>query len=236
MSTQPQVYQEHQAATRLMSKTESRRFKFIVLTWLLAVVASTISAFTQAGWPAATIIITAEMGLYLVYIYRQRDGWFSRLLLLGTIAGLVELLAERWLVEATGTLVYFPGGPFLLSSPLYFPFAWPLLLLPLGYIARWLSRRHGLLVASMATAILAAIDIPIFDALARGANWYTFQNARMLGVVPLYIIAGDFVMMSILPIVLQAVEKARVVAIVALGILFGLWIWVCYALAIAVLG
>ncbi len=55
-------------------------------------------------------------------------------MIVAIVAGWVELLADWWLVSKTGTLVYYPGGPFILRSPLYMPFAWGIVLIQTAYV------------------------------------------------------------------------------------------------------
>lgn len=213
-----------------------RRTKFVLFTILLVIVWNFTSSFLGLGWITATIITFAIITLNMIYIYRYQDALLGRFLLFGLAAGWTELLADRWLVEATGTLVYVPGGPFVMRSPLYMPFAWAVVLVQIGYIGWRLAGWLGTPAASILTALLGAVNIPLYEQWARGANWWFYQNAPMLGHTPWFIICGEALITLALPGVLLAAEKAPPGWSIALGILQGLWIWVSYAFFYTLLG
>lgn len=212
-----------------------RRTKFVLFTLLLVVLWNFSSSFVGWGWITATLITFIVILLDVIYIYRYRDTLIARLLLFGIFAGWIELIADRWLVEETGTLVYIRGGPFVLSSPLYMPFAWAAVLVQLGYIGLWLSQRLRLLVASVFTGLIGAINIPLYEEWAKGANWWFYQKTSMFGNTPWYIIGGEFLIASALPVMLHMAKKAKLSWVVMMGILQGLWIWASYALALALI-
>ena len=58
----------------------------------------------------------------------------------------------------------------------------------------------------------------------------------MLGATPWYIIVGEFLIVALLPFLLQKLEILHPVQIIPLGIIEGLWIWICYALTFQLLG
>ena len=127
-----------------MAKADSRRLAFVLLALVLGLAWTYVSALIGAGAVTAYFIVAIEYGLYLVYLTRSRDPVFARLLLIGLIAGGLELATDAWLVDGTGTLVYPPDGPFLWRSPLYMPVAWGSTILQLGTIAHWASQRWPL--------------------------------------------------------------------------------------------
>lgn len=212
------------------------RDKF-VLAWLaLGLVWNFFSSLVGWGWITATIITFGILIIAAIYIYHKRDGLLAKFILFGVIAGLVELLADRYLVEVTGTLVYEKGGPFLLRSPLYMPFAWAGVLVTLGYVGWRLRQVLGLPWATFLAGIIGAINIPLYEQWARSAHWWYYQNTPMLGATPWYIIVGEFFIVALLPFLLQKLEILHPVQIIPLGIIEGLWIWICYALTFQLLG
>ncbi|GAB3257315.1 hypothetical protein GCM10027347_19690 [Larkinella harenae] len=60
----------------------------------------------------------------LLFAWLDADSFLRKLLVLGLIAGIGELLADWWLVDTTGTLVYPNKESMLIRSPFYMPFAW----------------------------------------------------------------------------------------------------------------
>lgn len=224
--------------TFLQETTESanRRLKFVLFTLALTVAWNFSSSFLGWGWMTATLITFLILLLNLVYIYRYRDAWLGRILLFSLAAGWTELLADRWLVNVTGTLAYAPGGPFILRSPLYMPFAWTNVLVQLAYLGWWLSNRFRLPLASLLIGLFGAINIPLYEQWAKGANWWVYSNARMIGSTPWYIIGGELLIVLTLPALMRLAQKTPAAWSLALGVAQGLWIWAAYALTYALIG
>ncbi|MDP3064806.1 MAG: hypothetical protein Q8O40_16640 [Chloroflexota bacterium] len=202
-----------------------------MLTVLLGVIWSQASSIMAVGPITAYIIVGIQCALYLGYTLRYRDGLIARLFLFSIAAGLTELLADRWLVEQTGSLLYNPSGPFLMQSPFYMPLAWALILIPLGYLAIQLGGYVSLPWATALTAVGAAAYIPLYEHWAIDARWWSYRNATMIGGVPWYIIVGELLSVLPLPLFLARVDRTRAWTIGFLGILEGLWIWGAYAVS-----
>jgi hypothetical protein len=98
-----------------------------------------------------------------------------------------------------------------------------------------LSQRWSLPLASLGIGLIGALTIPLYEEWAKGAGWWFYRNTRMLSNAPWYIIGGEFLIVLTLPLMIRAAEKARPGWSIALGVLQGLWIWVAYALAFALL-
>lgn len=209
----------------------SNRSRFVLFTLIFVVGWNYTSSLVGWGWPTAAIITFGMSLAYFCYILRRRDFLLGRILLFGLAAGWTELLADRWLVETTGTLYYLPGGPFVLSSPLYMPLAWMVVLTQLGYIGWWMAKRWGVSTASLLIAIFGAVNIPLYEQWAKNADWWYYRNTPMLGNTPWYIIGGEFLIALSLPAVISLVEKKHWSVSSCAGIGQGLWIWVSYELA-----
>lgn len=222
----------------LQESTESsnRRMKFVLFTLALTIAWIFTSSLLGWGWLTAAFITLIILLLNLAYIYRYRDAWLGRILLFGLAAGWAELLADRWLVDITGTLTYAPGGPFVLRSPLYMPFAWANVLAQLACLGWWLSNRFPLPLASLTIGLFGAVNIPLYEQWAKGAGWWSYSNARMIGNTPWYIIGGEFLIALTLPALTRLMQKAPAAWSLALGVIQGLWIWAAYALAYALIG
>ena len=211
------------------------RTRFVLLTLLLVLSWNFASSLVGWGWLTAAIITFGVAGLYVNFAWRHRDGFMARILLFSLAAGWTELLADRWLVAVTGTLVYLPGGPFVWRSPLYMPFAWMVVTTQLGYLGWWLSKRFGILSASVLIGVIGAINIPLYEQWARNANWWYYRNTSMIGNTPWYIICGEFLIALTLPVAMSLVEKGRWRMSLVAGLVQGLWIWGAYALAFLML-
>ncbi len=218
------------------SKGWTLRDKFVLGTLALALIWNSTSSLLGWGWITATVISFLIPLLMLGYAYFKGDSLLPKLLLFGIVGGLVELLADRYLVLTTKTLVYVPGGPFWLSSPLYMPFAWCVVLTQLAYIGWRFRQRFGLVWAMLLSALLGAVNIPLYEQWALGAQWWYYRNTPMLGATPWYIIAGEFLIVGALPWLLGKVQKSSFGWAAALGVVEGFWIWVCYALAFQAFG
>jgi hypothetical protein len=195
-----------------------------------------LCSLLSPGWIGASIITALNWLIFVAYFLWSRDRLTGRLLLLALVAGWTELLADRWLVDVTETLVFQSGGPFVVRSPLYMPFAWGVVLVQTAYIGWRLSKTINLGWAMVLTGLLGAATIPLYEWWAKGANWWFYQNTRMWGPVPLYIILGEFLIAAGVVLLMWKVEERPWWLAPILGLVQGLWIWVSYALAFALVG
>jgi hypothetical protein len=210
--------------------------RFVVLTLIFVLVWNFTSSLVGWGWPTATVISFAMPSIYLWYVWRRKKFLLGRILLFGLATGWTELLADRWLVETTGTLLYLPGGPFVGNSPLYMPFAWMIVVTQLGYFGWWMAKRWGVVAASLLIALFGAINIPLYEQWAKNAGWWYYRATPMLGNTPWYIIGGEFLIALSLPAAILFLEKRHWSVSICAGICQGLWIWGSYVLAFRLLG
>lgn len=112
---------------------------------------------------------------------------------LGSIAGVVELGADAFLVEVTGTLTYPESLPMILSSPLYMPLAWAIVITHLGYVAVRLAEVRGRVAATVGPSILAMVLVGFYEygAYYAGIWQYVDGAVLMVGTVPLYIVVAE---------------------------------------------
>lgn len=211
------------------------RTRFVLLSLLIVLGWNYACSLVGWGWQTAAIITAAVSGSYVAFAWCRRDLFLARILFFSLAVGWMELLADWWLVDAIGTLVYNPNGPFVWRSPLYMPFAWMVVTTQLGYIGWLLGRRFGNITASLLIGVIGAVNIPLYEQWARGAGWWQYRNASMLGNTPLYIIGGEFLIALTLPALLSLVEKSSWRVGMAAGALQGLWIWGAYRIAFWVL-
>ncbi len=172
----------------------------------------------------------------MLYVFFRKDYLVGKIILLAIIAGFVELAADWWLVNLTKTLVYHDGGLFIASSPIYMPFAWGVVLTQTAYIGWRILKASGLIPAILLTGLLGTATIPFYEWWANGAMWWYYQNCRMIGVVPYYIILGEFLIASGLVIILHLLKESSWKPVFLGGIVQGLWIWGSYLMSYFILG
>ncbi len=205
-------------------------------TLLLTLLWNGTCSLFSPGWIAAGLIVGINWVIFIVYFLVCRDQLLKRLMLFAIVGGWVELLADRWLVDITNSLVYQPGGPFVIRSPLYMPFAWGVVLIQTGYLGWRFLKLMGRGPAILLTGTLGASTIPLYEWWAKGAMWWHYQDTRMLGVVPLYIILGEFMITGGLVLLVERLEEKFLWVSPLLGVIQGLWIWFCYAVAFSLVG
>lgn len=144
---------------------------------------------------------------------------------LGTVAGVVELVADSFLVDFTGTLVYPDGLPTLLHSPLYMPLAWAIVITQLGYVGIRLSETYGRRVAAVVPALTAATLVGFYEYGAFYAGIWEYVGAPLLlvGHVPLYVVVAEGIMFACLH------EFVRLDRPVVAGVGFGLLVGASYS-------
>ena len=207
-----------------MNLNLDRRTRFVLFTMLFSVV-SVLNAIFHGGWLPATVTSFIVFGLYLLYIGYYRDSLLGRLLLFGIAAGSVELLADCWSTRL-GWLVYFPGGPFVMCSPVYMPVGWAILMVQLGYLGWLFDQSWGLSKAMLLTALIGAVNIPVYEYLAKSSRLWYYQNVPMLfQTVPYAVIFAEGLICLVLPPVIRLVTKHRWGWSILLGLAEGCWMW-----------
>jgi len=215
---------------------QKRRDWFIGLTLALAVAWAIASSFARAGWLTATGLVALVLVLDVAFVARRRDPLLGRLLVMCLVAGFVELLADHWLVRSSGTLDYAPGGPFILTSPLYMPFGWAGALLQLAYLGVRLGQRLPAWGACLIVGLVGAINIPIYEHCARAAGWWAYKNTPMLGNAPHYIILGELLAVLLLPLFARVAVRKPLGWSAALGVAYGLYLCACLVGAAKLVG
>jgi hypothetical protein len=192
------------------------------------------SSLLDAGPVSASIITYGLYGFYWLFAFRTKNPLIQRLLIFGTIAGLLELVTDYYLVDVINSLVY-PGGELMIwSSPAYMPFAWSNVLLQLSFIGVLLTSHYGVLKASIMLGIAGGMYIPTYEHLAKDAGWWFYNfNTPMLFNAPLYVIICEALISLSLPGIIYYSEHQKLGKTFGLGILEGIWIFISAWLAFA---
>lgn len=212
--------------------------------WLFIIIANAVSlaialpaACFHWGWVAASAAVTAELLLLGWFCSRHPEPIFIRLFVFGLVAGWVELLNDTWLVAARKVLVYDPGGPFVLDTPLYMPFTWALIFVTTGAIALWLWEKLGPLLSIPVMMLFSALYIPAFEAIAAAARWWFYRDVRMfMSLAPWFVILSEALLAAPLPWMSNRMRSAGWGIVIILGVVEGLLIWGATALWLNIVG
>jgi hypothetical protein len=188
---------------------------------------SALAAWWHAGW-VSSAALDLIVGLYLLTLL-ARPAWrplVGRLLLLGLVAGVLELFTDAAGEHVAHSLIYPGGEPFLWASPAYMPFSWMIVLTQLGYLAwRLLGAlpRRPLLLATVLTGVWSALNIPYYEEKAYSARWWAYTTRPQIGHTPLYVLLFEGLIGAALPVLVWGLTAARPRGVAARGVLLGLW-------------
>jgi len=198
----------------------------VLLTW------SFVCSLFETG-PVTASIIT--YGLYIFYWYyalRYQNPLILRLVVFGTIAGILELATDHYLVDTIDSLVYPANDWMIWSSPAYMPFAWSNVLLQLSFIGVLLTKKLNLTKASIILCIAGGMYIPLYEHLAKDAGWWWYHpNTQMILNAPVYVILCEALISLSLPFLIRYSEHRQLKKTVLLGIVGGIWIFISAVLA-----
>jgi len=215
----------------LPQKLKKKETRFVIITLITTVVVAAISASFHLTWRSGFCLAVGMYILLGLFAFRHNDLFLKRLLVFGLTAGVVELLADCWLVKNTGTLVYPTDEPMIACSPLYMPFAWAVILIQIGYLGWLISNTEKMWISMLCTTVIGFAVIPLFEHWAKNAGWWYYQNCKMIGNTPWYIILAEGLICSFLPFFYKHISARNYRAQLILGIIEGLWIWVSYFIA-----
>ena len=191
----------------------------------LLIVWSFGSSLLKSGPISASIITYGLYLFYWIYALRFKNPLIQRLLVFGTVAGILELITDHYLVSIIDSLVY-PGKELMVwSSPLYMPFAWSNVILQLSFVGVLLTQKKGLLMASIILCIAGGMYIPLYEHLAKDAGWWWYNdNVSMIFNAPVYVIVCEALISLSLPVMIYYSEHNKLRRTVYLGIAEGIWI------------
>ncbi|RLM59688.1 hypothetical protein DVK02_02820 [Halobellus sp. Atlit-31R] len=155
-------------------------------------------------------VVLFETPLWLTYAYNGllylvgvgiawRSPQIRDVFVLGSVAGVLEVGVDAFLVS-TGSLVYPQSLPMLVSSPLYMPIAWALVVTYFGYLGRRLAAVAGPVAATVGPAVSAMLLVGGFEYGAHYAGIWSYATApfAMLGTVPAFIVVAEGAMFAAL--------------------------------------
>jgi hypothetical protein len=200
------------------------------------------AALLARGWITAVAI--DALALVYLAVLLARTTWRSlivRLMLLGLVAGVLELFTDAAGHQFARSLYYPQGQPLLWDSPFYMPVSWMIVLTQLGYLA-WrlaglLPGRRGLWLAVLLTGLAGAINVPFYEEAAYLASWWRYApTALHLGHTPAYVLLFEGLIGAALPLLTLGLLRLRWRRVAARGVVLGLWMPCAALLAWLLLG
>jgi hypothetical protein len=209
--------------------------------WALLVVGHVVAALLAWGWITA-VLLDVLAGGYLLCL-AARLPWrplVVRLLLLGLVAGMLELATDAAGRDFAHSLVYPPGAPLLWASPIYMPFSWMIVLTQLGYLGwrlRALAPRVSPPLAVALTGLAGALMIPFYEESAYYAGWWHYIPTRLaLGHTPAYVFLFEGLVAAALPLVTAGLTWRPLGRVALRGVAVGTWLSLAALVAWLTLG
>lgn len=212
------------------------RFRLVLLTMAATTAAALVGVFFAPGWVVPTTVNVLVDGAFLAFIWVRRDGILGRLFLMGAVAAVVELLLSDPAFVRRNVLVYEPGGPFVVDSPLYMPMSWIFLIVQIGALSRWAIEKWGLLRAMLFMGILGGVNGPMYEYLAQYSQLWYYQHCWSMRGVPVFVIVAEVLIGVTLPLAVLRLPRLTIPSTAAVGLLIGLWTWVTGLVTFAFLG
>ncbi|MCB0415367.1 MAG: hypothetical protein KDD50_13610 [Bdellovibrionales bacterium] len=202
---------------------------------ILGTVFAGISAKYQLGWSSAFLNIFGLTIIYNYVAFTEKNVKYIKWAYLGILVGFVEVIADYWLVSGIHVLDYDPGGLFILKSPSYMPFSWAGMIITFGSIGQWIENRSNFWMASLLSALLMSLYVPLYEEIAFAAGWWSYKDTPMLGHVPYFIILGEFFIGLPLLYLANKISTSSFKDLAILSVFAGLWIFISYSMAYYIL-
>lgn len=214
-----------------------RRWLLVTLMSTLGLALAGLASVGHLGWRVAAVSTTLEVLLVVGFFFRTRDPLIGRLLVFALVVGFGELPTDAFSVAVKGTLVYPTGEPMIWASPLYMPFSWVAVMVQMGVIACWMTRRMHMGWAMLLMALIGASYVPLFEYLAHSAGFWYYQHCAMfLGITPYYVILAEALILGALPPILKGIEGRAWPWWIGLGVLESVVVYVSSLLAFKLVG
>lgn len=196
---------------------------------------SVLSSIYQWGWVSISILDYSLAVLLTVYAFYKKEHLLGKLMIMGFVAGILELPVDAWLVD-TGTLVYPNAEPMIWKSPMYMPVAWMLVLVQMGYLSFMLMRWKNMGVAILGVFLVGASYIPLYEHLALNSGWWYYQNTPMIIGAPYYIILAEGLLCIAIPPIMWKVSRSTFRLEPLLGVAEAVWMFISSWIAYQILG
>jgi hypothetical protein len=190
---------------------------------LLDLVLSLIDVTTK-WWYVGAIEVFLSLYLLIWLLARGIRPLLGRLLLASFIAGFCELFTDASGQYVAHSLIYPVGALTFWTSPLYMPLSWMVILTYIGYIAWRLRVLLGWRKASLLSAIVGAIQIPIYEEMAYYGGWWRYRPVHlMIGHTPVYVLLFEGLVVAALPLLYDRIERRSWQQVALIGVILGVW-------------
>jgi hypothetical protein len=222
------IYRFHNQSDPL----DRARLRVVLATVFINILGVALLVFAPwSNWRTGLALNLLDNFILLSFVFLRHDQLIARLMIFGLAVGFAELPADAWLVQHTRTLDYsVGGGPMLWCSPAWMPFAWQIVSVQFGYLGLRLRERFGGFGLLMIGG-LGALNIPYYEEMARRVHWWTYSGCRMISFTPYYIILGEFGIAIALALLAARLRRGSWKRAFLSGLVGGLAIFICYALA-----
>lgn len=184
-----------------------------------------VAAVLARGWNTAAISDGIVLG-YLASMLVARPEWrplMTRLMLLGLMAGMVELFTDAAGEQVARSLVYPTNEPMLWQSPAYMPVSWMVVLTLLGYLCWRLAGLFSRWRAMALAALAGLLIIPFYEESAWYAGWWRYTTLPRIGHTPVYVFAFEGGIVALLPLLTRGLERVAPSRVIVRGLLLGAW-------------
>jgi hypothetical protein len=197
---------------------------------------SLLDAITR-WWYIGLIEVFLSLYLLIWLLAPRIRPLLGRLLVASFTAGVCELFTDASGQYVAHSLIYPAGALTLWTSPLYMPLSWMVVLTHLGYVAWRLRALLGWRKASLLSAILGAVQIPLYEEMAYYGGWWRYKPVHlMIGHTPVYVLLFEGLIVAALPLLYDRIECRAWKQVVLIGVILGVWMPVAALVAWLLLG
>ena len=215
---------------------QKEKISIIVIFSLLFLLTHIIRDYYNTGWKYAAATTYGMTLVFAGWAFLKDITLVKKVLLFGVVAGILELAIDWYVVDVVKVLVYAPGEPMILSSPLYMPLSWALMFLYIGYFSLILTEIKGLWLGIVGATVGGMLFIPAFEYWAAKAGWWYYHSCKMIGPVPWFIICCEALVSFIMPVVMLQLNKRGYGFAVIAGTLQGIWLFVSSFISFHLIG
>ena len=237
----PPAFAETQQERSLTKFAEARRIipmdVAIAFVILLDYVLTSIDAITKWFYVGIIDLLLTALLLVILGTMRKFRPLLGRLMLVGLVAGICELFTDASGQFVVHSLKYPAGELTIWTSPLYMPLSWLVTLTYLGYMSWRLRALLGWRIAILLCGFLGAIDIPLFEEISYFGGWWRYVPTHfMLGHTPAYVALFEGLIVAVLPLLFDRLERRTWMETVVMGVVLGIWMAVAALTAWLLLG
>ena len=116
------------------------------------------------------------------------------------------------------------------------PFSWVIVFSQLGWYSLMLTRWKGIWLSMAVIAIAGGMYIPLYDHLAKNANWWYYQGSPAILNAPYYVIFAELLLSFTVPPLILWTIKNKTAWAVLFAAIEGVWIYFAGVIAYSLLG